>query len=702
MSARGSAPPVRLQQFPTTGSNWTQSRRAGSPLRVLPIAIPAVVCGLFLAAQLVAWRRAPAQDGSLADDAGISRLRSELSEEARMLVKEQSEAAQAALHGELAKLSGEVSELRSQLGVGRVVDPRSARGQMVRAPQKPTGPTLIVGGHPITRGVHYDADYDLMHLKPMPPTYAYPPRPAFKYIHDVLAPGRGPAFVIVSHQPMVYYFPQLITPAEADAIIAEATPRLSRSQVGDGNNAKESDERTSQGCWLDDGVPAAKVLRDRIVQVTGWDRRYMEMTQILRYTKTQHYNQHHDFVDPVVFGDQGPINEERALTFFTWLEDMPEGGGGETVLPMANGAPPAPRFGLTCGRGLRVFPRKGAAIAFYGMRPDKTLDEYSLHGGCPVKKGVKWVSPQWMRVPGRWARELGYASADMDEQRMAMALQMPQGKLSHGIKPGDIVEGKHYVADYDIFHPRPAPPDYDYGPSPVFKYIPDVPNYPADIPWILVSHQPKVFYFPRLITHEEADAIIVEASKRLSRSTVGDAGQAKVSDERTSEGCWMDDRVPAVRVLRDRIQAVSGWKRSDFEMTQVLRYKHAQRYNQHVDYIDPNLFGDQPIPRQRAATFFTWLEDMAPEDGGETVLPMANSGPPAPGYGLTCDRGLRVRPRKGAAILFYDQKPDLTLDPYSLHGACPVVRGTKWVVPQWLWTSGLWDKAHGFRSAPRW
>jgi len=271
-------------------------------------------------------------------------------------------------------------------------------------------------------------------------------------------------------------------------------------------------------------------------------------------------------------------------------------------------------------------------------------------------------------------------------------------KLSHRVSRGDLVPGKHYLADYDIWSIKPATPDYNYPPKPAFHYPEDLPNFPDDVSWVQVSNQPKVYYFPTFITAAQADAIIVEASKRLSRSTVGDAGQSRVSDERTSEGCWMDDTVPAVKVLRDQIQRVTGWSRSDFEMTQVLRYQKSQKYNQHVDYMDPQIYGDSPINRERAVTFFTWLEDMDEDAGGMTVLPMANGGPPAPGYGLTCDRGLRVRPRKGAAIAFYDQKPDKSLDPYSLHGACPVLHGIKWVVPQWLWTSGRWDKKAGLHS----
>ena len=41
-------------------------------------------------------------------------------------------------------------------------------------------------------------------------------------------------------------------------------------------------------------------------------------------------------------------------------------------------------------------------------------------------------------------------------------------------------------------------------------------------------------------------------------------------------------------------------------------------------------------------------------------------------------------PRKGDAVVFYDLKPDLEIDPQALHAGCPVKRGTKWVATKWL------------------
>lgn len=36
-------------------------------------------------------------------------------------------------------------------------------------------------------------------------------------------------------------------------------------------------------------------------------------------------------------------------------------------------------------------------MLFWDLLPDGTIDPHSLHGGCPVKQGTKWVATKWMR-----------------------------------------------------------------------------------------------------------------------------------------------------------------------------------------------------------------------------------------------------------------------------------------------------------------
>ena len=52
-----------------------------------------------------------------------------------------------------------------------------------------------------------------------------------------------------------------------------------------------------------------------------------------------------------------------------------------------------------------VKPVQGTAILWYNhhINPSTgsmgTMDEYSLHGGCDVTKGVKWIANNWLNAP---------------------------------------------------------------------------------------------------------------------------------------------------------------------------------------------------------------------------------------------------------------------------------------------------------------
>ncbi len=62
------------------------------------------------------------------------------------------------------------------------------------------------------------------------------------------------------------------------------------------------------------------------------------------------------------------------------------------------------------------------------------------------------------------------------------------------------------------------------------------------------------------------------------------------------------------------------------------------------------------------------------EEGGETIFPQVK---------------ISVKPKKGAAIIWWNSING-TLDPASLHGGSPVLKGTKYVAVQWLRENQVW------------
>ena len=102
-----------------------------------------------------------------------------------------------------------------------------------------------------------------------------------------------------------------------------------------------------------------------------------------------------DYFDPVKFPDVAKNN--RLATFLFYLHTPDE--GGHTIFPHGgeDGYKGAElREFDSCNRGLKVRPEPGDGVLFYSQTTSLVLDKLSLHGGCPVAKGEKWVATKWM------------------------------------------------------------------------------------------------------------------------------------------------------------------------------------------------------------------------------------------------------------------------------------------------------------------
>jgi hypothetical protein len=120
--------------------------------------------------------------------------------------------------------------------------------------------------------------------------------------------------------------------------------------------------------------------------------------------------------------------------------------------------------------------------------------------------------------------------------------------------------------------------------------------------------------------------------------------------------------------IEKRIAEWSHIPQNNGESMNLLKYELGQEYKPHFDF-----FNGEEWTRNvgnRLATVLMYLSDV--EDGGETIFPNAEGG------------AIKVKPKAGDAVLFFDLTTENQGDNYSLHGSIPVIKGTKWAMTRWI------------------
>ncbi len=179
-----------------------------------------------------------------------------------------------------------------------------------------------------------------------------------------------------------------------------------------------------------------------------------------------------------------------------------------------------------------------------------------------------------------------------------------------------------------------------------------------------LSESPQVKLFPSLFTSAECDFIVQNAEPLFSPSVVvdPDTGRDIPNPIRTSEGAAFPLALenPALHALNRRLALASGTLSEQGEPLQVLKYRPGQEYKAHLDALPG-------VDNQRLFTILVYLNE--DYEGGETCFLMSD---------------LRVRGRKGDALLFANSDFYGRTDQRSRHAGLPVIKGVKLLASRWI------------------
>jgi len=194
---------------------------------------------------------------------------------------------------------------------------------------------------------------------------------------------------------------------------------------------------------------------------------------------------------------------------------------------------------------------------------------------------------------------------------------------------------------------------------------------PAQVKW----PEPRVSAFSGLLRPQLCEFFISLAIGRLEPAKVYDpvCREDIVVAHRSNTIANFDLRTVELAhvLLQARMAAACGVSERHMEGPSVLHYAPGEQIADHFDFVDPQSTPDYggEIARngQRMITFLIYLND--DYDGGETDFPKL---------------GFRHRGELGGGLYFVNALQDLQPDLRMLHAGCPVTRGEKWIITQFV------------------
>ena len=197
----------------------------------------------------------------------------------------------------------------------------------------------------------------------------------------------------------------------------------------------------------------------------------------------------------------------------------------------------------------------------------------------------------------------------------------------------------------------------------------------------LLSTEPLILTIDDFLTDEECKHI-----KKISKDKLAKAKTCYYTEEeqqkienmnykgRTNKNCWLEsDRDKIIKGVFNKAAKLLNTDYKLFEALQVIHYKKGEEYKHHYDAWDKEEQGKfEKYTCERGNRVFTllfYLNDII--EGGETEFNMTK-------------KTIKVKSKKGKALLFKNTNEDGSLNKHSMHAGLPVIQGEKWACNLWM------------------
>lgn len=191
---------------------------------------------------------------------------------------------------------------------------------------------------------------------------------------QLLAPN---VTVLGSKDTRVYMLDGFLSKETCDTLMRLSQTKLKPSTT----TTQVKNFRTSQTHHFDGSHPVYQEVDDKICTFMNLSETLAETTQVQRYLVGNQFKEHTDWFEPSAdewkcAGKRG----QRTWTVTVYLNDVDE--GGETHFSRLN---------------LRMKPKTGRAVIWNNLLPSGAGNHDTLHEGCPVIRGRKFIITKWFR-----------------------------------------------------------------------------------------------------------------------------------------------------------------------------------------------------------------------------------------------------------------------------------------------------------------
>ncbi|XP_017039415.1 prolyl 4-hydroxylase subunit alpha-2-like [Drosophila ficusphila] len=182
-----------------------------------------------------------------------------------------------------------------------------------------------------------------------------------------------------------------------------------------------------------------------------------------------------------------------------------------------------------------------------------------------------------------------------------------------------------------------------------------------------IGWDPYVVLYHNVLSPLESAQLIELAALDLRTSGVLRSTGVSANRARSVKARWvMKELNELTRRITRRVGDMTGLDLRDSEKFQIINYGIGGHYTTHKDYFNASTDLSEKLG-DRVATVLFYLTDV--EQGGATVFPKS---------------GYTIYPRAGTALFWYNLHRDGNGDISTMHAACPVIVGSKWVMTEWI------------------